>query len=138
MTKKLFIENDTEIDRDHLETMELLMDKRFVFDEVITSAFSNSKEVFDAIIRADEIYCETAFIGESAQLLDALVYHCLKNNIKGKKLFVFRELDTLRLWNLHRPEAFVELFTTNEFYCLNKDNEYNYCFERVDINDLDI
>lgn len=115
--KTLFIENDSVFNQEEMDTHSKLHEREFNFDLIITDAFSNTKEAFEAILNADEVYVSTAFIGDSAQVFDALAYHLLNKKVKGKKLFVFRPVERLHLWNLHRPENFRKLFKSNELYC---------------------
>ena len=101
-TKSCFIENDFEIDDyDRHEMLRTIwrannngnMNFDKLFDVVIVGANQKRKEVWTAINECDYIFLYTAFIGESAMLLEDMCELALSKKVKNKVIVNFRDSD---------------------------------------------
>lgn len=144
--KRLFIEIDEREDS-HLETLSVLgalmhglEETKTFFDTVIDDALLKVKDVWSAVLEHDEIYCSTALIPRfgfgsslgSGTLFNSLMYKASEENIEGKKIFIFREYDSIR-WDELKYELVDKAFRKNFLYVQSKNYEK---WEQVDIDNL--
>ena len=101
-TKSCFIENDYQIDGyDRHDMLRIIwrankngnMNFDKLFDVIIVEANQKRKEVWAAINECDYIFLKTAFIGESAILLEEMCELALRKRIKNKVIVNFRDSD---------------------------------------------
>ena len=107
----LLIENASEIDYSRIKYYIKDMfgykgDPEKFFDEAITNATYSSKEVWEAIKRNDEIFAESSLIDSmgvsGGTLFNAMMYNCIKENISGKKMYLFSSEKDIWWDNLNR------------------------------------
>lgn len=100
---RCFIENDINIEDDDMRSIQRKMyfitnhveiDFKGFFDIIITEADRKKKEVWEAILKCDEIYLSTAFCGESAYLLEDMCEMALRFKIRNKIIVNFRDSDS--------------------------------------------
>lgn len=125
---KLLIENDEFVDELQWERMNDYFETPIVFDVLITNAYKNSVEAYEAILQADEIYAETSFLDDGGRLMDDLAYHLRIAGIKGKKFFIFKREEDLNLWRLKRPFDLKYLLENNDMFCLSGRHGSNNSF----------
>lgn len=101
MLKKCFIENDFEIDDFDAEYFKEKTGKNHkrIFNKIITEAHEKPKEVFKAIQKHDEIWVSTSFVGESGDMLTAMLKLTIDGNIKNKTIVNLREYKDVA-WHL--------------------------------------
>jgi len=82
---RCFIENNNEIDDYDKDVFEDLTENLFAdIQIIITDAYTNPDKCLDSIIKSDEIYISSAFIGESGRLLKSMCKSVIDLNIKNK------------------------------------------------------
>lgn len=99
------------------------------FDIIIDNAMMQSEKVWDEIKTADEIYCSTAIIGQfggdygSPMLFNNMMALAGRDQLKGKKVFIFREFGSIQWFNL-KSKYFEKVFKNgeNEIYVLSEDH----------------
>lgn len=143
--KKLFIENDSRFDESRMGTLSKLFDKNYLkssFDIVITDASFNGPEVLKAILQCDEIYMDTALVynpfGDATTLFNNMMYYAIKENITGKSVYIFRQLDEVQ-WDGLKADFMDKAFKQNYLYVIakpNKDTFDTFTWEQVDIDKL--
>lgn len=122
--KKIFIEIDR-YDKDHIETMEFLMDRDFKFDEIVEDAYFKGASIIETIESAKEIYADTALIDRSAGFFENMLHFAIERKWTGKKLFIFRSFNSIYFGNLHHTKNLRKVFSKmkNDLYVI-EDNEW--------------
>src|ERR1700728_4591374 len=102
-SKSCFIENDFEVEEDDRHYMLCAiwrannndnLDFNKLFDVVVVCANQKRKEVWLAINECDYIFINTAFYGESAELLEEMCELALMKKVKNKVIINFRNSDS--------------------------------------------
>ncbi len=132
-TYRIYLEIDT--DDDIIETNGRLVcllnnidvdQKDTIFDEIICEAGSSIAEVWEAVQKADEIYCSTSLIPQyttidSPTLFNNLLYQAHKAELKNKKVFIMRRMNSI-WWEKLRLDL-LDVFDVNELYCFSDASE---------------
>lgn len=142
--KTIYVENSPEVDWKHMKTLRALFEKEFKFDTVIVDCWINQQETIEAIKQADEIYCDTAFIGNpftgGDTPMNNLMHIAISEGIQGKSLFIFRAKDRV-MWH-HLNEKLVEQCfgkMGNKIYCIGEKvspEEVLYTWEEVTVEHM--
>lgn len=133
--KKIFIEIDS-FKREHVDTMEILFNVNFQFDEIIEDAGMMGKELVEKIHTAGEIYIDSALINLSATLLENMCHYAIERNWTDKKLFIFREFAAIHWSYLHHTKNLIKVFSEmgNKLYVIadHTDKNGNYFWNLVE------
>jgi len=121
--KRCFIENDfrisTDLEEDFIEDFGIPIKK--AFNIVVCSAFENHKKVVDAILKSDEIWLMSAFIGDSEKLFTNMLRMAKTTNLKNKtivNLFQYKDV----AWHLtDEQRAIIKELKQNNIKFIYKD-----------------
>ncbi len=120
--KRVFIENDHRLVWDADEQEEIEQDMGFNTNEAfplfIGDAAENSDKVLQAIKECDDIFVDTSYVGDSADLFNKMMIACQGLNITGKRIFNFRPIQYLHSGILDR-NLYYKIAKTNLFYYRN-------------------
>ena len=117
--KRVFIENDSECVWDEDEKKEIEEDMGMTFEKAfplfIGDATERSEEVLKAIQECDDIFVETSYVGDSADLLNKMLEACVRLKIKGKRIFNFHYAKNMHMDSVNR-EWYWAVAKKNLFY----------------------
>jgi len=125
MKTKVMIEID---EKPSLYFNEMILRDSLFFNEHIFNAYQKPLEVLEAIIKYDQIWIDSRFIGDSSRLLNTMLSKCLELDVKNKTVINVAPNKKDCLFNLSSDslKKMQKLLTNNNINFVFGDSEDFY------------
>ena len=102
-----------------------------IFHDAIFDAAENPEQVWAAVVKADDIFIDTSFVGSSGELFNKIAKAAIENNIKGKRIFNLRPYNYIATDIGLDRELFRQIATLNDVYFMTGNYKF---FEQIVYN----